>query len=266
MNVATIGPARRVWRDYGLTIAFAVLFLGSLVGQALTGVAEFNNQQLTDGLQGVSLGAYLASSSFAVDVAENWQSEYLQFLLYIYLTVWLIQKGSPESKKADEVGLESDEEQKVAEHADQDSPSWARLRGFRLAVYSRSLVLVMGVIFGLSWLAQSIAGRAAFNEDQLTQLQDPVSWLGYATSADFWNRTLQNWQSEFLAITSMVLVLHLPPPTRLTPVQTSWHLAPGHRRRRLSHQAQPREQSRLRSPWPAGWLPAATGRSGAAIG
>ena len=63
----------------------------------------------------------------------------------------------------------------------------------------------MGVIFGLSWLAQSIAGRATLNEDQLTQLQDPVSWLGYATSADFWNRTLQNWRSEFLAITSMVL-------------------------------------------------------------
>jgi hypothetical protein len=35
-------------------------------------------------------------SSFAVDVAENWQSEYLQLFLYIYATVWLLQKGSPE--------------------------------------------------------------------------------------------------------------------------------------------------------------------------
>ena len=205
MSASSAGPLRRMWRHYGLTIAFAVLFLGSLLGQALTGVAEFNNQQVTDGLQTISVGAYLTSSSFAVDVAENWQSEYLQFLLYIYLTVWLTQKGSPESKKVDEAGLESDEEQRVAEHADEDSPAWARVRGFRLAVYSRSLVLVMGIIFGLSWLAQSIAGRAAFNEEQLTQLQDPVSWIGYATSADFWNRTLQNWQSEFLAITSMVL-------------------------------------------------------------
>jgi len=51
--------------------------------------------------------------------------------------------------------------------------------------------------------AQSIAGRAAYTVDLLHQHQDPVSWVGYATSADFWNRTLQNWQSEFLAVASM---------------------------------------------------------------
>lgn len=38
------------------------------------------------------------------------------------------------------------------------------------------------------------------------QLQEPISWLGYLASADFWNRTLQNWQSEFLAVSSMVLL------------------------------------------------------------
>ena len=57
-----------------------------------------------------------------------------------------------------------------------------------------------------SWLAQSIAGRSAFNEQQLSQLQDPVSWTGYVVSSDFWNRTLQNWQSEFLAVGSMVVL------------------------------------------------------------
>jgi hypothetical protein len=35
-------------------------------------------------------------------------------------------------------------------------------------------------------------------------LQDPHSYFGYVLSADFWNRTLQNWQSEFLAVGSMV--------------------------------------------------------------
>ena len=62
------------------------------------------------------------------------------------------------------------------------------------------------MIFALSWLAQSIAGRSAFNEQQLSQLQDPVSWAGYVVSSDFWNRTLQNWQSEFLAVGSMVVL------------------------------------------------------------
>jgi hypothetical protein len=64
----------------------------------------------------------------------------------------------------------------------------------------------MGLIFILSWLAQSVAGTASCNAEQLAQLQDPVSWSGYVISADFWNRTLQNWQSEFLAVLSMVVL------------------------------------------------------------
>jgi hypothetical protein len=197
---------RKLWRDHGLALFFGAIFLAALIGQALTGVAEYNNQQITDGLQQVSLDQYVTSSSFAVDVAENWQSEYLQFLLFIYATVWLLQKGSPESKPLGKQGRESDKEQKVGGYAGQDSPKWARSRGFRLELYSRSLGLVMGLIFALSWLAQSIAGRSAFNEEQLSQLQDPISWAAYAGSSDFWNRTLQNWQSEFLAVGSMVVL------------------------------------------------------------
>ena len=41
----------------------------------------------------------MVSSEFATAVLENWQSEYLQFTLFIILTVWLIQRGSPESKE-----------------------------------------------------------------------------------------------------------------------------------------------------------------------
>lgn len=32
-----------------------------------------------------------------------------------------------------------------------------------------------------------------------------VSWLHYLGSADFWERTLENWQSEFLAVDSMAI-------------------------------------------------------------
>lgn len=64
----------------------------------------------------------------------------------------------------------------------------------------------MGLVFAGSLLAQSVAGRAAVNAEQLAAFSDPVSWVGYVTPADFWNRTLQNWQSEFLAVTSMVLL------------------------------------------------------------
>lgn len=193
-------------RRYGLTAVFGLIFALALLGQLLTGHAEFNNQQVQDGLATVSMAQYLFSSAFGVDVAENWQSEYLQFLLYIWATVWFAQRGSPESKKPDEVGRESDEQQQVAEHSTDDSPRWARRRGWRLKVYSHSLILVMGAIFLLSWLAQAVAGRIAHNAERLTALQDPVSFVGYLTSAEFWNRTLQNWQSEFLAVASMVVL------------------------------------------------------------
>ena len=139
-------------------------------------------------------------------MAENWQSEYLQFLLYILLTVWLVQKGSPESKRLGQEGRESDKDQKVGPHAQKDSPAWARVEGWRRTVYSRSLGLTMGAIFVLSWGAQFIAGRSAYNADQIQNLQAPLDWGDYLTAPDFWNRTFQNWQSEFLAVASMVVL------------------------------------------------------------
>ncbi|MEV4720854.1 DUF6766 family protein [Micromonospora noduli] len=197
---------RRFLRENSLGLVFGLLFLLSLVGQAFAGHADFNQRQFSEGLAPVSLGRYVTSASFAVDVTENWQSEYLQFFLYIFLTVWLLQKGSPESKKLDRPGRESDEDQMVGAHATDTSPAWARVGGARQALLSHSLGLVMGAIFALSWLAQSIAGVAAYNEEQLGNLQDPVSWGQYLLQPDFWNRTLQNWQSELLAVTSMVVL------------------------------------------------------------
>lgn len=197
---------RKALRDNGLSIGFGLLFLAALVGQAFAGQADFNDRQLAEAGRQVTLVQYVTSSDFAVDVAENWQSEYLQFFLYVFATVWLVQRGSPESKLVGKTGTESDEEQKLGEYTTEDSPAWARAGGWRTAVFSRSLGAVMGALFVLSWLAQSIAGRSAYNAERLAQLQDPLSWLGYVGSADFWNRTLQNWQSEFLAIGSIVVV------------------------------------------------------------
>ncbi|MFJ8108946.1 DUF6766 family protein [Streptomyces sp. NPDC096132] len=200
------GGVRRFARDNGLGLFFVVTFLLALVGQAIAGHADFNNQLATDRLQQVSFGEYVTTSDFAVDVSENWQSEYLQFFLYIGVTVWLLQRGSPESKQLHKAGTESDEDQLVGEHAKEDSPGWARAGGWRRAVYSHSLLLVMGTIFLLSWLVQSITGVAAHNEQRLRQLQAPLSWSGYLGAADFWNRTLQNWQSELLAVASMAVL------------------------------------------------------------
>ncbi|WP_408649908.1 DUF6766 family protein [Jatrophihabitans sp.] len=193
----------RYLKENGLTLAFLGLLLGAVIGQAFSGVAELNGEQRATGGATLSLAEYVLSSSFAVDIAENWQSEYLQFALYIVATTWLVQRGSSESKKLDEIGTGSDEEQKIGRYAEPDSPAWARAGGLRTALYGRSLGAIMTFFFLLSLLAQSIAGRAAFNGQLLERDQDAMSWAGYVTSADFWNRTLQNWQSEFLAVASM---------------------------------------------------------------
>jgi hypothetical protein len=196
---------RRFLRDNGLSLAFGLIFLASLVGQAFSGLADFNDRQLAHAAEPVSMAHYLLSAEFAVDVAENWQSEYLQFFLYVFATVWLLQRGSPESKPAGRLGRESDRDQLVGKYADRRSPKWARAGGLRTAVFSRSLGLVMGGLFVFSWLAQSVAGMSAYNAQQLSDFGDPLTWFAYLGSADFWNRTLQNWQSEFLAIGSMAV-------------------------------------------------------------
>ena len=197
-------------REQGLTLFFTALFLASLIGQALVGHSDFNHEQVAHGDAALSLGRYITSSAYWVDVTENWQSEYLQFSLIILATIWLMQRGSTESKPEDRLGLESDEDQKIGEHADPDSPKWAKAGGLRTFAYSWSLLILMTTIWIFSWFAQAVTGRVEYNAEQLDHQLDPVSLGQYMVSSDFWNRTLQNWQSEFLAVGSMaVLAIYL---------------------------------------------------------
>lgn len=195
---------RRFVRDNSLTLVFLALFLVSLVVEAFVGHADFNHEQAAHQDETISLWRYATSSAYWVDVTENWQSEYLQFTLFVLGTVWLVQRGSPESKPIDKAGRESDQDQKLGEHAQPDSPRWAKGSGLKRTIYSNSLVLLMGTIWVLSWFAQLITGRVQYNDEQLDHHQAALSLVQYAGSSDFWNRTVQNWQSEFLAIASMV--------------------------------------------------------------
>ncbi len=193
-------------RQSSLSLFFLALFLAALVGQALVGHADFNHQAVLHQDETMSLGRFLVSSAFWVDVMENWQSEYLQFVLFTMATVWLVQRGSTESKAPGTEGGESDEDQKVGDHAGPDSPTWAAAGGWRTALYANSLALVMGAIWVGSWLAQGVTGRVVYNAEQLDHHVEPVTLWQYLGTSDYWNRTLQNWQSEFLAVGSMVVL------------------------------------------------------------
>jgi hypothetical protein len=202
---------RRFLRDNGLALFFLVLFLASIAGQAVAGHNLYNEQEMEHARllhqqpELLSFGRYLTSSHFAQAVTENWQSEYLQFMLFIIATIWLVQRGSTESKVPGREGLEPDKDQKLGAHAGEDAPKWARLGGVRTWVYSQSLLIVMGLIFFASWFAQSVSGWSVFNQDATDHKEQTISWVQYLGSSDFWQDTLQNWQSEFLAIGSVVI-------------------------------------------------------------
>jgi hypothetical protein len=197
---------RAFLKHNGLSIAFLTLFLAAVVFQAIAGHADFNEDQERHGDPRISLGRYVLSSEFGTALLENWQSEYLQFTLFILLTVWLVQRGSPESKELHRSGTESDKDQMVGEHARDESPAWAKVDGLRRRIYENSLLIVMAAIWIASWFAQSITGVTEYNTERLDHAQLPVSWFEYLSRPDFWEKTLQNWQSEFLAVGSMAIL------------------------------------------------------------
>jgi hypothetical protein len=192
-------------KDQSLSLFFLGLFLATLVAHTFAGQRAYNAEQLAHDSEPLSYWRYLASSSFGEAVLENWQSEWLQFMVFAIATVWLLQKGSNESKQLDEAGTETDEKQRVKGHADERSPLWAKVGGVRTKVYENSFLIVMTVIFLASWLVQSLTGWNEFNDEQRQHGEEVVSWLTYLDRADFWEKTLQNWQSEFLAVGTMVV-------------------------------------------------------------
>jgi hypothetical protein len=195
----------RFVRDNSLSIVFGLLFLAALVGQSVAGYYEENEILTAHGEASISYGRYLVSSSFGVEMLENWQSEYLQFTLFILATIWLYQRGSNESKRAEDLGRETDEQQRVGRHAGANSPSWARRKDWRHRLYANSLLIVMLTIFVGSWFGQSVTGWTSYNEEQVQHDQPTVSWASYLGKGEFWERTLSNWQSEFLAVGSMAI-------------------------------------------------------------
>jgi hypothetical protein len=196
---------RRFAFENGLSLFFGTIFLATLVGQSLAGQHAYNAEQLEHGSDPVSWLDYVFSPDFGGNVLENWQSEFLQFTLFILATVWLVQKGSNESKELDSVGLESKQAQRVEGFAPENGPRWAKMQDFRRVLYENSLLVTMATLFLLMWLGQSLNNWREFNAEQRAHNESTVSWGSYLLDPDFWDKTLQNWQSEFLAVGTMAV-------------------------------------------------------------
>ncbi len=196
---------RRWLFDNSLSLFFLGLFLVTLVGQSLAGQRVYNAEAIEHDDPTVSYLDYVTSSDFGQAVMENWQSEFLQFTLFILATIWLVQRGSAESKSPEESGQESDQKERIGGYGGPDAPAWAKARGWRTAIYSHSLLLTMAAIFFAAWFAQSVTAWRSFNEEESQHGGSAIGWATYLLEPDFWEKTLQNWQSEFLAVGTMAV-------------------------------------------------------------
>jgi hypothetical protein len=194
---------RRLWRHHGLFLTLFGLFAICLFGQSVTGHWDNNADRQAHGYPSLGYGAYLRTGHFLEAVAENWESEFLQMMAYILLTVGLRQKGAPESKK-----LDREEPVDAVPHrsADPQAPWPVRRGGLLLTLYAHSLTVALGGLFGLSCLLHVIGGVSYRNAEQLAHGETPITLLQYVGSPAFWFESLQNWQSEFLALGVMLVL------------------------------------------------------------
>ena len=189
-------------RDRALTLVLMALFLVFLAGQLLTGLAEYNNEQAQHGLAAVAISGYFATGHLWEAVFENWESEFLQMAVFVLLTTVLVQKGSPESRRPGVKELVDSDPRDFAD--DPDAPWPVKRGGWVLRLYEHSLGLAFVLLFLFAWVGHAIGGFAEYAEDQVTHRQPQPALTDYLMSARFWFESFQNWQSEFLAIASMV--------------------------------------------------------------
>jgi hypothetical protein len=195
---------RRVFRENGLSIVLISLFLLFWVGQSVAGHREYNAEQREHGEPQAGYTAYLGTSHFWEATAENWESEFLQIFSYVFLTAFLFQKGSAESKKLDEP--EPVDRDPRASRSKANAPGPVRRGGFVLKLYEHSLSLTFLLFFLVSIALHAVAGSGDYNQEQAAHGQiTALSPLQYAGTSRFWHESLQNWQSEFLAIAAMVI-------------------------------------------------------------
>jgi hypothetical protein len=196
---------KKILRENGLSITLLSIFLATLgIGQSVTGYYVHNAEQKEHGSAPLGFGRYVFSSHFMEATMENWESEFLQMFVYVIFTTFLFQKGSSESKSLDEPEL-VDRDPQDSSHK-RDTPWPVRTGGFVLRLYEHSLSLAFLLLFLICFVLHAISGAQEYSQEQLQHGGGVVSVGRYMIMPRFWFESFQNWQSEFLAIGSMVVL------------------------------------------------------------
>jgi hypothetical protein len=194
----------KILRNNGLSIVLTLLFLLFLVGQAVAGMYEYNDEQQEHGQPTVDFAGYLNTSHFVEATTENWESEFLQMFFFVVLTACLFQKGSAESKDPDKEEPVDRDPRKTRKK--KNAPWPVRKGGRALTVYEYSLSLAFLLLFLMSFTLHAVSGAREYNESEREHGRyEQVTTLQYMGTPRFWFESLQNWQSEFLAVGAMVV-------------------------------------------------------------
>jgi hypothetical protein len=124
--------------------------------------------------------------------------------LFVALTVGLRQKGSSESKALDQP--EAVDEDPRLHQGDRDAPWPVRRGGWVLRAYEHSLSAALFLLFGACFALHAWGGLREENAERALHHQPSETLVSYVGSAEFWYQSFQNWQSEFLAVLSIVLL------------------------------------------------------------
>ncbi len=91
----------KLWRNYGLSITLAALFLVSWGLQTWMGWVEFAAEQREHDQQAQPFGEDGYFWDWGESTFENWQSEFLQLFTFVVLTTFLVHRKSHESPDSD---------------------------------------------------------------------------------------------------------------------------------------------------------------------
>jgi hypothetical protein len=150
----------------------------------------------------MTLAAYLRGGHVWEALFENWESEFLEMAVFVVLTVVVTAEGSAESRRPGAIELTDADPRRFAHLPNVPWP--VRRGGWILWLYERSLGLAFALLFALAWSAHAFTGWRAERASEALEGLPLSSLRDWILSSRFWFQSMQNWQSEFLGIASMV--------------------------------------------------------------
>ena len=193
---------KKFLRDNSLSLVLALCFLIFWALQSWAGFRVDQKERSDHGQPHINYIDYLKGGRFWQATGENWESEFLQMGIYVFLTSFLFQRGSAESNDPDKKDAS---DQPVLNHInDRDAPRAIRKGPLLRFLYSYSLSLAFFFLFLGSFTLHAWGGFCAHKEETAQHSDDPGTFGEFVTGAEFWFQSMQNWQSEFLAVLSIV--------------------------------------------------------------